>query len=90
MCLFSSSSLTSRAEQTTESVQQVAGLFLVQVTITYWQCLMLYLLFAEVGETKRKINAVAGRALLVFTHDSRYRHPGCIQVTLQLSPLQKA
>lgn len=64
VCLFSSNSLTSRAEQTTELVQQVAGLFLVQVTIIYWQCLMLYLLFAEVGETKRKIDAVAGESFV--------------------------
>ena len=90
MCLFSSNSLASRAEQITELVQRVAGFFLVQVTVIYWQCLMLYLMFAEVGETKRKIDAVAGRASLVCTHDSRSRHPGRIQITLQLSPTQKA
>jgi len=90
VCLFLSNSLESRAEQITESVQRVAGFFLMQVTIIYWHCLMLYLMFAEAGETKRKIAAVAGRALLVFTHDSVYRHPGHIQLTLQLSPTQKA
>lgn len=36
-----------------------------QVTITNKQCFMLYLMFTEVVETKSKINAVVGRALLV-------------------------
>lgn len=52
--LFLSNSLPSRAEQTMESVQCIAGFFFVQITIIYWQRLMLYLMFAEVGETKRK------------------------------------
>lgn len=52
--LFLSNSLPSRAEQTEQSVQGIAGFFLVQITIIYWQRLMHYLMFAEVGETKRK------------------------------------
>lgn len=57
-------SLASRAEQITVGTISCRVLP-VQVTITNKQCFMLYLMFTEVVQTKSKINAVVGRALLV-------------------------
>lgn len=49
----------------------LARFFLVQITIIYWQCLIHYLVFAEVGETKRKPRGIAGWERSVFPHDLR-------------------
>lgn len=71
VCVFFSNSLASIAEQTVELLQCLSGFFLVQITIIYWQCLMHYLMFAEVGETKRKPRGIAGWESSVFPHDTR-------------------